>query len=226
MDGNRRWAAARGLPKSVGHAHGARRVKAIVEACADRGVSHLTLFAFSTENWQRPFDEVSNLLGLLVYFLEREVNGMNANGVRLRVIGDIQRFSPRIQKIIQESQEKTASNSRITLNIAANYGGRWDVLQAVKAWQVSNPDRSVDVLDEDALRSYLSTGDAPDPELVIRSAGDSRISNFLLWQMAYSEIYFTDTLWPDFTAGELNEAINWFLQRDRRFGGSNKQVAP
>jgi undecaprenyl diphosphate synthase len=226
MDGNRRWAAARGLPKSVGHAHGARRVKGIVQACADRGVSYLTVFAFSTENWQRPYEEVVDLLGLLVYFLEREVNDMNANGVRLRVIGDIQRFSPRLQKTIREAQEKTASNTRITLTIAANYGGRWDMLQAVKAWQVSHPDQALDTLDEDALRPYLSTGDAPDPELVIRSAGDSRISNFLLWQMAYSEIYLTDTLWPDFTTGELNDAIAWFSQRDRRFGGSTKLVAP
>lgn len=225
MDGNRRWAKKRGLPRAIGHASGARRVRNIVQACSDRGIGHITLFAFSTENWSRPVEEVSSLMGLLVIYLEKEVADMNAHGVRLKVVGDIKRFDTRLQTLIQTAQEKTASNSRITLTIAANYGGRWDMLQAVAAWQAAHPGEPIDAAAESALRPYLSMAYAPDPDLVIRTGGDSRISNFLLWQMAYSELFFTDTLWPDFSPKVLDEAIAWFGQRDRRFGGESQRAA-
>jgi undecaprenyl diphosphate synthase len=224
MDGNRRWAKKRGLPRALGHASGARRVRNIVQACSDRGVRYLTLFAFSSENWQRPPEEVSSLMGLLVHYLEKEVDDMNANGVRLKVVGDTQRFDARLQKLMRESQEKTASNSRITLTIAANFGGRWDMVQAMRAWQAAHPGQSAEALDEDSLRPFLSMAYAPDPDLMIRTGGESRISNFLLWQMAYTELFFTDALWPDFTPQVLDEAIQWFSERDRRFGGTSQRV--
>lgn len=224
MDGNRRWASQHGLPKAIGHANGARRVRNIVKACSDRGVRYLTLFAFSTENWSRPVEEVSSLMGLFVQYLEKEVNDMNANGVCLKVVGDLRGFDARLQRLMRDSQQKTAHNTRITLTIAANYGGRWDMLQATRAWMNEHPGASADELDEQSLRPYLSTAYAPDPDLVIRTGGESRVSNFLLWQMAYSELYFTDVLWPDFTPAALDEAIEWFQQRDRRFGGTTRQA--
>ncbi|CAN5831872.1 polyprenyl diphosphate synthase [soil metagenome] len=225
MDGNRRWAKKRSLPKALGHASGARRVRSIVQACSDRGISYITLFAFSTENWQRPEDEVTSLIGLLVHYLEKEVDDMNATGVRLKVVGDLSRFDARLQKLIRESQEKTAANTRITLTIAANYGGRWDIVQAVQAWQIAHPSESVATLSQENLQPYLSMAYAPDPDLLIRTGGDSRISNFLLWQMAYSEMFFTDALWPDFTPQVLDQAIHWFSGQDRRFGGASKHAA-
>lgn len=225
MDGNRRWAQKRFLPKAIGHANGARRVRTIVQACSDSGVRYLTLFAFSSENWQRPAEEVSSLMGLLVQYLEKEVDDMNANGVCLKVVGDIQRFDARLQKLMREAQEKTAGNSRVTLTVAANYGGRWDMLQAVRAWQAAHPGQSAEALTEESLNPYFSMAYAPDPELIIRTGGESRISNFMLWQMAYSELFFTDTLWPDFTPKVLEDAIQWFSERDRRFGGSSQRVA-
>lgn len=225
MDGNRRWAQKWGLPKALGHARGAQRVRSVVEACADHGVKYLTLFAFSTENWHRPAEEVLSLMGLLVHYLEKEVNDMNERGVRLKVVGDTQRFDARLQKLMREAQDATAGNSRITLTIAANYGGRWDMLQAVKRWQEDHPAQSLHGLNDDNLCPYLSLAYAPDPDLVIRTGGESRISNFMLWQTAYSELYFTDALWPDFTPTQLDEAIDWFQQRDRRFGGTSRLAA-
>ncbi|MBD3894144.1 polyprenyl diphosphate synthase [Hydrogenophaga sp.] len=220
MDGNRRWASQRSLPKAIGHASGARRVRNIVQACSERGIRYLTLFAFSTENWSRPMEEVSSLMGLFVHYLEKEVTDMNAHGVRLKVVGDLSAFDARLQRLMRESQEKTAHNTRITLTIAANYGGRWDMLQATRAWMSQQPADPCAELTEQNLRPYFSMAYAPDPDLVIRTGGESRISNFLLWQMAYSELYFTDTLWPDFTAQSLDQAIQWFHLRDRRFGGT------
>jgi undecaprenyl diphosphate synthase len=225
MDGNRRWAHKRAMPKALGHARGAQRVRSIVQACADHGVRYLTLFAFSTENWQRPADEVSSLMGLLVHYLEKEVDDMNATGVRLKVVGDTRRFDARLQRLMRESQEKTAGNKRITLTIAANYGGRWDMLQAARAWQENHPGQSLDGLDEDSLRSYLSMAYAPDPELLIRTGGESRISNFMLWQTAYTELFFSPALWPDFNEKMLDEALAWYSQRDRRFGGMSQRTA-
>ncbi len=221
MDGNRRWARQRCMPKAFGHASGARRVRGIVQACAERGVRYLTLFAFSSENWRRPAEEVSSLMGLLLHYLEKEVDDMKANGVCLKVVGDTRAFDARLQALMRQAQEKTAGCSRITLTIAANFGGRWDMLQAVRAWQAAHPGQSAEALDEDSLRPYLSMAYAPDPELMIRTGGESRISNFLLWQMAYTELFFTDTLWPDFSPQVLDEAIEWFAGRDRRFGGAS-----
>ncbi|WP_291015177.1 polyprenyl diphosphate synthase [Hydrogenophaga sp.] len=225
MDGNRRWAQDRGLPKAVGHARGAQRVRGTVMACKEMGVRHLTLFAFSTENWQRPYEEVSSLMGLFVHYLEKEVDNMVRGGVRLMVAGDTTRFDERLQSLMQRAQEKTADNRRLTLTIAANYGGRWDMLQAVQRWQAANPGLSVDRLREDALQPYLSLAHAPDPELLIRTGGESRISNFMLWQSAYTELYFTPTLWPDFNVQVLKDAMDWYAQRDRRFGGTTQRTA-
>lgn len=223
MDGNRRWAAERSLPKAIGHANGARRIRNIVQACSDRGIRYLTLFAFSTENWRRPADEVSSLMGLFVSYLQKEVNDMNANGVQLKIVGDRKAFDTRLQDLMHRAEEQTAGNDTITLTIAANYGGRWDMLQALRGWMQANPGADVPA-SEDALLPYLSMAYAPDPDLLIRTGGESRVSNFLLWQMAYSELFFTDTLWPDFTPAHLDEAIDWFRQRDRRFGGTAKQA--
>ena len=220
MDGNRRWAAERSMPKAIGHASGARRIRQIVKACSDRGVRYLTLFAFSTENWQRPVEEVSGLMGLFVHYLEKEVDDMNANGVRLKVVGHRQAFDARLQRLMQSAEDTTANNQRITLTIAANYGGRWDMLQAMQAWMKDHPGETETSLSDEALRPYFSMAYAPDPDLMIRTGGESRISNFLLWQMAYSELFFTDVLWPDFTPAVLDEAIAWFQHRDRRFGGA------
>ena len=221
MDGNRRWAKSRGLPVALGHANGARRVRDIVQACADRGVSFITLFAFSTENWQRPAEEVSSLMGLLALYLQKEIKDMNARGVRLKVVGDISKFTPRIQTLIRDAQASTANNTTITLTIAANYGGRWDVLQAVKAWQAAHPGEAVEGMDETSLSPYLALAFAPDPELLIRTGGESRVSNFMLWQTAYTELFFSDVLWPSFQTEELDRALAWYAQRERRFGGSS-----
>lgn len=218
MDGNRRWASQRGLPKAMGHASGAKRVRSLVEACAARGVRWLTLFAFSTENWKRPAEEVSGLMGLFLLYLQKEAGDMHKKGVRLQVIGDLGAFDVRLQTLIRNVEAMTAHNSTITLVIAANYGGRWDMLQAVQAWQLAHPEQSVSALTEDALRPHLSLADAPEPELLIRTGGESRISNFMLWQSAYTELYFTPALWPDFSPESLDQALAWYAQRDRRFG--------
>ena len=220
MDGNRRWAKKRGLPKTVGHASGAKRVRGLVEACSARGVRWLTVFAFSTENWKRPAEEVSSLMGLFLLYLQKEASDMHKKGVRLKVIGDISAFDARLQTLITNVQAMTAHNTKITLTIAANYGGRWDMLQAVQAWHASNPGAPIGELTEAALRPHLSLPDAPEPELLIRTGGESRISNFMLWQSAYTELYFTPALWPDFSAASLDEALAWYAERDRRFGGA------
>ena len=220
MDGNRRWAKKRGLPKTVGHASGAKRVRGLVEACSARGVRWLTVFAFSTENWKRPAEEVSSLMSLFLLYLQKEASDMHKKGVRLKVIGDISAFDARLQTLITNVQAMTAHNTKITLTIAANYGGRWDMLQAVQAWHASNPGAPIGELTEAALRPHLSLPDAPEPELLIRTGGESRISNFMLWQSAYTELYFTPALWPDFSADSLDEALAWYAERDRRFGGA------
>ena len=225
MDGNRRWARQRGLPKAIGHASGAKRVRSLVEACSDRGIRFITLFAFSTENWKRPADEVSSLMGLFLLYLQKEASDMHARGVRLKVIGDISGFDARLQKLMTNVQAMTAGNQKITLTIAANYGGRWDMLQAVKAWQAAHPGEPIDAASDESLRSHFSTAYAPDPDLLIRTGGESRISNFMLWQMAYTELYFSDALWPDFTPEALDQALEWYAGRDRRFGASSSLVA-
>jgi undecaprenyl diphosphate synthase len=220
MDGNRRWAKRRFMPAALGHAAGAKRVRDIVRACYNMGVAHLSLFAFSTENWRRPEEEVSSLMGLFMTYLQNEVKNMNANGVRLKLVGDKSRFSPAMQALILRAEQQTAQNTRITLTVCANYGGRWDVIQAAQAWQKAHPDHDLEALTEEALAPYLSTAYAPEVDLLIRTGGESRISNFMLWQSAYAEMFFTDDLWPDFSPERLQQAVAWFAGRDRRFGSS------
>jgi undecaprenyl diphosphate synthase len=198
----------------------------LVEHCAKLGVKYLTLFAFSTENWSRPADEVSTLMGLFVQYLEKEMGALAAAGVRLKVIGDVAGFPTELQTRIHAAEAATQTNQAITLCVAANYGGRWDVLQAVKSWQVANPQKGVADLTEAVLLQYLSTADIPEVDLLIRTGGEQRISNFLLWQSAYAELYFTDVLWPDFAEIELHKALTSYSQRTRRFGKTGEQIHP
>ncbi|MEW6132369.1 MAG: polyprenyl diphosphate synthase [Pseudomonadota bacterium] len=223
MDGNGRWARKRMLPRVAGHKRGVESVREIVRACIERGVEHLTLFAFSSENWRRPAAEVDMLMELFVIALEREVGKLHENGVRLRIVGDIERFGPRLNKLIADGEKLTHGNSRLTLNIAANYGGRWDILQAVNKL-LAERGAGQPVTEAD-LASHLSLADTPEPDLFIRTGGEQRISNFLLWQLAYTELYFTDTLWPDFDAAALDVAIDSYRKRERRFGRTSEQVA-
>jgi undecaprenyl diphosphate synthase len=218
MDGNGRWAQKRHMPRTVGHARGAAGVKALVEQCAKLGVKYLTLFAFSTENWSRPADEVSTLMGLFVQYLEKEMGALAAAGVRLKVIGDVAGFAPELQTRIHAAEKATLHNQSITLVVAANYGGQWDVVQAVKNWQLANPSVNASQLSQAQLTQHLSTAGMPDVDLLIRTGGEQRISNFLLWQAAYAELYFTETLWPEFDEVQLNQALHWYKMRDRRFG--------
>jgi undecaprenyl diphosphate synthase len=218
MDGNGRWAQKRFLPRQAGHIKGASIVRNLVLNCIRRDIPCVTVFAFSTENWCRPNDEVSALMGLFLQHLKKEVNSMRDKGVRLNVIGDISRFPLALQNSIKHAMDVTAENRVLTLNIAANYGGRKDVLQAVSAWQVANPDTHISNLTESELSSYLSTAGLPDPDLLIRTGGEFRLSNFLLWQLAYTEIYVTNTLWPDFDDQEFDKALDWYSGRERRFG--------
>jgi undecaprenyl diphosphate synthase len=218
MDGNGRWAQKRHMPRTVGHAKGAAGVKGLVEHCAKLGVKYLTLFAFSTENWSRPADEVSTLMGLFVQYLEKEMSALAAAGVRLKVIGDVAGFAPELQTRIHAAEKATQHNQAITLVVAANYGGRWDVLQAVKNWQAAHPVANANDLTQDELAQHLSTAGMPDVDLLVRTGGEQRISNFLLWQAAYAELYFTDALWPEFDETQLTQALHWYTTRDRRFG--------
>jgi undecaprenyl diphosphate synthase len=218
MDGNGRWAQKRHMPRTVGHAKGAAGVKALVEYCAKQGIKCLTLFAFSTENWSRPADEVSTLMGLFVQYLEKEMAALAAAGVRLKVIGYVDGFAPELQTRIRAAEAATQHNQAITLCVAANYGGRWDVVQAVKNWQTANPTLNADQLTQDQLAQHLSTAGMPEVDLLIRTGGEQRISNFLLWQAAYAELYFADTLWPEFDEAELSKALHWYATRERRFG--------
>lgn len=224
MDGNGRWAQQRHMPRTVGHAKGASVVRPLVERCAQLGVKYLTLFAFSTENWKRPVDEVSSLMGLFVSYLEKEIKELASAGIRLKVIGEVDCFTTELQQRISAAEATTAQNTLLTLCVAANYGGRWDVLQAFKSWQVANSNTPLSEITEAELAAHLSTGEIPDVDLLIRSGGERRISNFLLWQSAYAELYFTDTLWPDFDVNKLEEAIKFYSQRMRRFGKTAEQV--
>jgi len=218
LDGNGRWARSRMLPRIAGHRRGLEAVRATIGNCADRGIEFLTLFAFSSENWRRPAEEVALLMQLFQFALTNEVERMHKNGVRLKVIGDLSRFDPKIRKSIDQGEKLTAANRRLTLTIAANYGGRWDLLQAINKIE-QRP------IDEAALAQHLSMNYAPEPDLFIRTGGEERISNFLLWQLAYTELYFTDTLWPDFDAEALDAAIASYRSRERRFGRTSEQVA-
>lgn len=222
MDGNGRWAKQRFMPRVAGHKRGVDTVREIVKACIERGVEQLTLFAFSSENWRRPQDEVTKLMELFVLALEREVDKLHKNGVRLRIVGDLARFGPRLNKLIADGEVLTKNNTRLVLNVAANYGGRWDILQAVNRL-MADQDRRGPITETD-LAQGLCLSDAPEPDLFIRTGGEKRISNFLLWQLAYTELYFTDTLWPDFDAVALDAAIDSYQKRERRFGRTSEQV--
>jgi undecaprenyl diphosphate synthase len=222
MDGNGRWATKRYMPRVAGHAKGVETVRTVVEACALRGVGYLTLFAFSSENWRRPAEEVSVLMRLFMTALEREVGKMHANGIRLKVVGDLSRFDPNLRNMISHAERLTAANTRMTVTICANYGGRWDITQAAEKMVAACPG-SVHFTEEQ-LASHLSMAYAPEPDLFIRTGGEQRISNYLLWQLAYTELYFTDTYWPDFDAQALDLAIASYRSRERRFGRTSEQL--
>ncbi len=233
MDGNGRWAKQRFLPRVAGHKRGVEAVREIVKACREIGVEYLTLFAFSSENWRRPADEVSVLMQLFLYALEQEVIKLNENEIRFKLIGDLSPFDARIRDLVARGEQLTAKHSRLTLTVAANYGGRWDIMQAVNkalARRVStqpgdDPGMAIDgPIAESELTPHLSMHYAPEPDLFIRTGGEQRISNFLLWQLAYTELYFTETLWPDFNRASLLEAIASYRQRERRFGRTSEQV--
>lgn len=222
MDGNRRWAQKRLLPTAMGHAAGARRVRDIVQYAPDLGIKHLSLFAFSTENWRRPPAEVDALMRLFENMLNEEVVNLKQAGVKLQVLGDRNGFSHTLQRLIEQAEATTADGTTLTLNIAANYGGRWDVIQAARAYLEANPEDLLGrQLSEANLTPYLSTAQVPEVDLLIRTGGEQRISNFLLWQAAYAEFYFTATLWPEFKAKHLQTAVQSYLQRDRRFGSAS-----
>jgi undecaprenyl diphosphate synthase len=224
MDGNGRWATKRFLPRVAGHSQGLNTVREIVKECGDLGVEYLTLFAFSSENWRRPAEEVGFLMKLFLTALEKEVTRLDKNNVRLRVVGDLTRFDQQIQERVVQAEEKTANNTGLNLTIAANYGGRWDMLQAVTACLKANPTVTPEGVTEDLLTPHLSMSYAPEPDLFIRTGGEQRISNFLLWQLAYTELYFTDLLWPDFDTNALQASFAWYRERERRFGRTSAQV--
>jgi len=226
MDGNGRWAKKRLLPRVAGHRKGVEAVRATVGAAIDEGIEFLTLFAFSSENWRRPAEEVSLLMELFGRALEQEVAKLHSNEIRLKVIGDTTRFDRRIRELVAAGEALTAGNARLTLTIAANYGGRWDMAQAARACFAAHPEALApdSPANPEALEPYLSMAYAPEPDLFIRTGGERRISNFLLWQLAYTELYFTDLLWPDFDATALRAAIESFGRRERRFGQTGDQV--
>ena len=223
MDGNGRWATKRFLPRVAGHVKGVDTVRDMVEACALRGIEYLTLFAFSSENWRRPEEEVSLLMRLFVTALEREVAKMHANNIRLKVVGDLSRFDAKLQEMIANAERRTANNTALTVTVCANYGGRWDIMQATSKMVAANP--GVMEFTEDQFEQHLAMAYAPEPDLFIRTGGEERISNFLLWQLAYSEFYFTETYWPDFSPAALDEAITSYRSRERRFGRTGDQLA-
>ncbi|MCH8500465.1 MAG: di-trans,poly-cis-decaprenylcistransferase [Aliidiomarina sp.] len=226
MDGNGRWATQRGKRRTYGHRAGAQAVRSAIAFARRNGIEALTLFAFSSENWGRPAHEVSVLMELFMGVLKREVPDLLANDIRLRVIGDTSRFSKRLQKNIEIAEQHTAECRTLSLNIAANYGGRWDITQAAKqVFKEMQAGRlTLDEVAEDDLARHLQLADGPAPDLLIRTGGDLRISNFLLWQLAYAELYFTEVLWPDFTELTFADAINSFVKRERRFGLTSAQI--
>lgn len=226
MDGNNRWAKQRKLPSIAGHRAGLRAARNVVEACRSYNIEVLTLFAFSSENWRRPKDEVSALMELFLRALRRETKRLKKNKIRLKVIGDISAFSPTIQQHIAETEQATAEFSEFTLVIAANYGGQWDMMEACKqlSTQVQQGELAVDAITPEQIEANLSTAGLPLPDLCIRTSGVHRISNFLLWQLAYAELYFTNTLWPDFNKAAFHQALEDYSVRQRRFGQTSEQV--
>ena len=226
MDGNGRWAKQRLQPRFMGHRAGVKAVEGIVERCAELGVKVLSLFAFSSENWRRPGKEVSLLMELFSHALSNQVKKLHENNIRLQIIGDLDRFSDALRQQIEQAQRLTEGNTGLTLNIAANYGGRWDITQSVRqlAQKVANGELTADAITEQSINDHLTTAAIAEPDLFIRTGGEQRVSNFLLWQMAYTEFYFTDVLWPEFNAKELDRAIASFSQRERRFGRTSEQL--
>jgi len=227
MDGNGRWAKARHRPRSFGHNAGRKAVREVVEGCLRQGVESLTLFAFSSENWLRPADEVSALMDLFVRALDKEVDELHGNGVRLRFIGELGAFDEQLQKRMLGAMKRTEGNDKLHMNVAVNYGGRWDIVQAARkaAIAVAQGQLSPEAIDEAAFNQWTCLAELPPLDLFIRTGGDRRVSNFLLWQLAYAELYFTDTLWPDFNQASLQHAIDDFARRERRFGRTGDQVA-
>ncbi len=223
MDGNGRWAKKRRLPRFFGHKQGVDALVRTVAACADRGVEYLTVFAFSSENWKRPSDEVSGLMGLVLVAVAKYLTKLKSEGVRIRIVGDRSAVSDKVRAAWDQAERATAHNTRITLSVAFNYGGRWDIVQACRQAIAAGVDG--DRLDEAMLSHFMAMAYAPDPDLFIRTGGEVRISNFLLWQVAYSELVFSDVLWPDFGEAELDAAIAVFARRDRRFGGVKADAA-
>ncbi len=222
MDGNGRWAKARGLPRTIGHQRGAEAVRRTVMGAVDLGISHLTLFGFSSENWKRPASEIDDLMALLRFYLRSEIAELDRNGVRIRVIGDRDRLADDIVTLIDDAETRTRANVRLNLAVALSYGGRNEITRAARrlARAAMTGELAVDDIDEAAFARELLTVDMPDPDLVIRTSGEKRISNFLLWQSAYAELVFMDRLWPDFTKDDLEDAIREFHRRDRRYGAS------
>ena len=227
MDGNGRWAKRKGQPRVFGHRRGVETVRDAIRCCSEYNIAHLTLFAFSSENWRRPEKEVSLLMELFISTLENEIHRMHEKGVRLRVIGDVSKFSTRLQKAIVNAQALTKDNQELVLSIAANYGGRWDIINSAKAIAMQVKAGNIDPadIDESLLSNYMSTSDIPDPDLFIRTGGEYRVSNFLLWQLAYTEMYFTDVYWPDFNEAEFVKALGAFNSRQRRFGLTGDQIS-
>lgn len=226
MDGNGRWAKKRFMPRTAGHKAGVKATRELVKACVENEINALTLFAFSSENWKRPDQEVSSLMELFLTTLQSEVKELHAQSVRMRFIGDCSAFSEKLQNKIRQAEELTRDNAGMCLNIAVNYGGRWDIANACRiiAEKVESGEiKSVDV-NAELVNQYVAISDLPEPDLFIRTGGDKRISNFLIWQLAYTELYFTDALWPDFDRDELTTALHWFVNRQRRFGKTGDQV--
>jgi undecaprenyl diphosphate synthase len=227
MDGNGRWAQQRRRPRTFGHRAGQKAVRAAIEFCLRRGIQALTLFAFSSENWRRPQTEVSALMELFLKALDHEVDELHGHGVRMRFIGDLAAFAPTLRGRMHAAADKTAANAKLALNIAVNYGGRWDIAQAVRhaALAVQRGELAPDAIDERSIARFFSLADLPPVDLFIRTGGEHRVSNFLLWQLAYSELHFSDVLWPDYDAACLTRALEDFAQRERRYGKTSAQVA-
>ena len=227
MDGNGRWAKNRKLPRTAGHKEGVKATQEVIKACGESGVKYLTLFAFSSENWKRPKAEVTALMDLFMRSLESEVKNLAENGVRLRFLGQVDVFSKKLFQQIQKSEKITAKNDKLFLNIAVNYGGKWDILDATKklVQEVQDGKLSLSDIDDSVLESKLATQDMPAPDLFIRTGGEQRISNFLLWQLAYTELYFSEVLWPDFSPDELYKAFESYRLRKRRYGRTQEQMA-
>jgi len=225
MDGNGRWAQQRGMPRAAGHRAGAESLRGVVNVCGELGIRYLTVYAFSTENWKRPQEEIDALMGLLVEYIEKELDALKKNKVRIKAIGNIEQLPPSAYTRIKKAEEETAHNERLFLQIALNYGGRRDIIQAVQkiAADVVAGKLPIEQIDDGSFAGYLATNGLPDPDLLIRTAGEKRLSNYLLWECAYTEFWFTDVFWPDFRSVDLYQAIYDFQHRQRRFGGLHEQ---